>query len=192
MAKTRTFPECLDELKMVTICWLRQLGHLRPNHASQDTLSWTRAGRHSGSITVVTDADNKFVELSYSINRRPISYRVNLESVPSNLGKGEVWYFRCPATGKRCRTLYEYGDYFYSRHVFHKPLYSSQIVSKSFRGLLQVIRSLRRHDQFLAKRYARTHYHGKITRRYQRLLNRASRVYPDQIEEMFRMLLKGT
>lgn len=32
--------------------------------------------------------------------------RIEMVQVPSNLGRGMVWYFVCPISGKRCRILY--------------------------------------------------------------------------------------
>lgn len=176
MAKYPTYPTCLDEVIKITLRSLRQM--LRSRRPTSRILSWSRNGEPSGSLSVLTDTDNRHIELRYLSNGKPISYRVNLESRPSNLGIGRVWYFICPATGRRCRTLYHCGDYFYSRHAFYQPMYSSQIESKSTREFLQSMRLLRLSEDFLSKRHSRTHYKGKITRRYQRILDREDRFNP--------------
>lgn len=191
MAKFPTFPTCLDEVKSITIGWLRQMGHFKP-YATQGGLRWSRFGQPAGSISVMVDTENRFVELSYTSSGKPISYRVNLESRPSNLGFGRVWYFICPATGKRCRTLYEYGDYFYSRYAFTNPMYSSQTCSKGTRDWLRAMRILTLRDDFLSKRHSRTHYKGKITRRYQRILNLESRFDPNCIRRVVDSLTKNS
>lgn len=178
MAKHSTYPTCLDEVKTITLSCLRQMGYLRPHQRRRGILSWSIGGEPSGGLSVLTDTENRYIELRYLSNGKPISYQVNLESRPSNLGIGIVWYFICPATGKRCRTLYHCGDYFYSRHAFYQPMYSSQIESKPTREFLRSMRLLRLHDDFLSKRHSRTHYRGKITRRYQRVLNREDRFNP--------------
>ncbi len=183
MPKSPTFPTCLDEVKKITLGDLRQLGHLRQHWATRGSLSWSRCGKPSGSVTVAADANNQFIELSYKSNGRPINYRVYLESRPSNLGIGEVLYFICPATRKRCRTLYEHGDYFYSRHAFRDAMYSSQTESKLTRGWLQGMRTLTLRDDFLSKPYSRTHYNGKITRRYQKILDRMNGFNPNAIRQ---------
>ena len=184
MAKRSTFPTCLDEVPAITLTWLRQMGHLKPHCRTSGSLSWSRFGKPSGSVSVVADTDNRFIELSYTSNEKSISYRIDLESLPSNLGKGEVWYFICPATGKRCRTLYECGHYFYSRFAFDKPMYSSQTEPKSTRGWLHAMRTLTLRDDFLTKRYSRTHYKGKITGRYQKILDRENRCDPTRIRRV--------
>lgn len=43
---------------------------------------------------------------------------VSLCSEPSNLGKGQVWYFLCPYTGRKCRTLFLNGKVIASRYAF--------------------------------------------------------------------------
>lgn len=181
MAKLSTLPVCLDEVRTITIGWLRRMGYLKPHYSKRGRLSWSCWGEPSGAISVVADTDKQFIELSYMSNCEPINYRIELERRPSNLGQGVVWYFICPATGKRCRTLYEYGDYFYSRYAFHNPFYSSQTCSKGTREWLRAIRIIALRDEFLVRRYSRTHYKGKPTRRYQRISDLASRIDPNCI-----------
>lgn len=181
MPRYSTFPTCLDEVKKITIASLRETGFLKPHRWISGTLRWSRGGQPSGSVSVTVDNDAQVMELRYASNDRPVEYRVHLESLPSNLGSGRVLYFVCPATGKRCRTLYQCGDYFYSRFAFANPLYSSQTESKSTRELLRAMRILSIGDDFLNKRFSRTHYKGKITKRYQRILNRERRYNPDRV-----------
>jgi len=38
------------------------------------------------------------------------NYLFHFTAIPSNLGKGEVWYFVCPCTRKKCRILYLWGN----------------------------------------------------------------------------------
>ena len=60
-------------------------------------------------------ADN-YLSLRFSWGEQTI----DLYSLPSNLGRGEVFYFVCPVTGKLCRTLYRaYG----SQHFKHRDSY---------------------------------------------------------------------
>ena len=60
-------------------------------------------------------------------------YKIYLTTILNNLGKGEVLYFPCPVTGKRCRVLYRaYGYHKWkSREAYnHRLYYDSQISSK--------------------------------------------------------------
>jgi hypothetical protein len=51
-----------------------------------------------------------------------LDYKIQLTSIPSNLGRGEVLYFVCPTSGRRARILYRaYGShYFKSRQAYRK------------------------------------------------------------------------
>lgn len=175
---------------MITLGWLKERGHLKPHCRTEGRLSWSRLGKPSGNIIVSTDLDNKYVEFRYTSSGRPIDYRINLVSLPSNLGIGEVWYFICPITTKRCRTLYEYGDYFYSRLAFDSPIYSSQIESKNIRGWQRSMRTLSLRDEFLAKKYSRTLYNGKFTRRYERILRRENKLDYGPVRRMLDSMTK--
>lgn len=189
MPKNPTYPTCLDEVKTITTGWLRQRGYLGPHYYRlRGSLAWSRGGEPCGSISIMVDTDGGFIELSYLSAGKPICYRIKLESRPSNLGIGKVWYFICPATGRRCRTLYEYGDYFYSRYAIPDAMYSSQTESKRTRSWLRAFRLLSLSGDFLRKRHSRTHYDGKITRRYQKILNRESRFNPNRIREALDLL----
>jgi hypothetical protein len=189
MAKFPTFPDCFDEVKTITTGCLRRLGYLRSGvivrHAS---LHWSRGGKPSGSINLDVNADDHYLDLRYNVKgpqdvlARPIEFRVSLESRISNLGKGTVWYFICPATGKRCRTLYGIGDYFLSRSAYPSAMYSSQTEGKQWRELSKAFRVLNLEREHLEKRHSRTTYKGRLTRRYTRILDKQARIDPSVIQ----------
>jgi len=54
--------------------------------------------------------DPPYIRLQYSHGKEDFDYRIELELVPSNLGVGMIWYFKCPGTGKRARKLYRIGS----------------------------------------------------------------------------------
>ena len=127
---------------------------------------------------MTVDMIKKFVKLDYKINGESINYRIELVSVPSNLGKGSVFYFVCPVTRRRCRKLYLIGKYFLSRFAFPSALYTKQTQAKSWRHLSRAFDVLNLRDEridFIAKRYAKTWYKGKPTKRFQRILDREER-----------------
>lgn len=173
MPRRPTFPACFDEVKRISITDLRRLGYLREGSRVKGVISWTRGERSTGSVGITVYMPERYLELDYLCNDKPICYRVRLTTVPSNLGFGDIWYFVCPFTGKRCRMLYGIGDHFYSRYAYRSAMYSSQTESKLLRGLLAFYHSLdeRRFD----KRYSRTHYKGRPTRRYLKWLDRSER-----------------
>lgn len=69
------------------------------------------------------------LELSYSKTikeeKENFNYKVKIVSVPSNLGKGNNYYFICPISGKRCKILYmAYGsNYFKCRTAYQNRIY---------------------------------------------------------------------
>ncbi len=172
MPKIPTFPDCFDEVKRITISDLRRLGFLKKGcYESTGSIRWTRAGSPSGSVSAtVTRTDyGGYLKLDYLSNGEPISYRINVEARPSNLGFGEVLYFVCPVTGARCRILYGIGRHFLSRKAYPSAMYSTQTQSKRWRDFSRVLGTADRDDLF-HRRYSRTHYKGKPTRRFRRWL----------------------
>ena len=110
------------------------------------------------------------VELYYfkTVNgeRKDINYRVQVVSVPSNLGKGEVYYFVCPFSNKRCKVLYMgYGSlYFKSRQSYqHRIYYASQLSSHLDRHNDTYWRLERELEQ-LYKKNRKRHYRGEPTK----------------------------
>lgn len=67
--------------------------------------------------------------LTYLCNKEEVRQTIYLEQVPSNLGRGQVIYFVCPATGNRCRNLYRISCKFYSRLAYRGLVYSCQLTS---------------------------------------------------------------
>ncbi len=64
--------------------------------------------------------------------KRKINYKIQSETLSSNLGKGEIYYFVCPFSFKRCKVLYMgYGSlYFKSRKAYrHRIYYASKLSS---------------------------------------------------------------
>lgn len=173
MPKNPTFPDCFDECKQVTITSLNRMDFLRQNAVVRQPYRWTRGGKPSGSITVTANLPERYIELDYNYGDKPINYRVQLESLPKHFG-GCEWYFICPATGKRCRTLYGIGEMFLSRFAYPTAMYSKQIESKTNRDLFNVFRCLDLRQKYLDKRHARTTYKGKLTKRFRRILEKES------------------
>lgn len=184
MPKSPTFPDCFDECKQITITSLRRIGYLRPDAIVTGTYSWTRNGKPSGWIDVTGNLPEGYVQLEYHVNGGElISYRVSLEGVPKHFG-GEEWYFICPNTGKRCRTLYQIGKYFLSRSAYPSAMYSSQTESKQTRNFLIAFRCLDLESNFRSMRHARTMYNGKLTKRFCRMLDKQGRFDPNAIRRL--------
>ena len=89
MPKPCSFPTLYDNLKTVSISFLAKHGYLKPNQWQSGTITWSRNGNKTGSISICvsTEPESPYLELDYKCNEAPINYRVKLVSVRSNLGK---------------------------------------------------------------------------------------------------------
>ena len=194
MPKPHTFPTLYDDLKTVSISFLTKHNYLKPNQWQSGTITWSRNGNKTGSISirVNTQPESPYLELDYKCNEAPINYRVQLVSAPSNLGKGVVWYFVCPHTGKRCRKLYLADTYFYHRSAFRDCMYEKQTQSKKYRGLDKTLGVYYRADQLyeqLYKKHFKKQYAGKPTKKYLKLTRQIQRAESIPAHEIERALL---
>ncbi len=174
MPKPHTFPTLYDDLKKVSISFLTKQGYLKPNQWRSGAITWSRNGNKIGSISIRVNTihESPYLELDYKCNEAPINYRVQLISAPSNLGKGVVWYFVCPHTGKRCRKLYLADTYFYHRSAFKGCMYEKQTQSKKYRNLDKTLGAYFKTDELfeqLYRKHFKKQYAGKPTKRYLRL-----------------------
>lgn len=115
-----------------------------------------------------------------------LDYTIDLTPVPSNLGNGQVWYFICPTTGKRCRKLYLNPQTytFTSRAAFPKGwYYPSQRHSKYNRWLERYFK-LEEEIKALEQQPHRKTYRGQPTRtaRHLQALKEKLEVYQNQKE----------
>lgn len=67
----------------------------------------------------------KYIQLSYSINKKERTEKINLATLPSNLGKGEILYFLCPVRYRLCRILYRAysSEIWKSREAYRNRIY---------------------------------------------------------------------
>lgn len=175
MAKFSTFPTTYEERKSFSISELQKWGYLVPGGGTSGTIRWSRGGNPTGSIgiTVYMDLTAPYISLDYTLNQeKEISYRVSLVRVASNLGKGYVWYFRCPYTNKLCRKLYSIDGYFMHREAV-KGYYEKQIQSKHYRHIEKTFGPVFQRDKLYEQLYAkhfRKFYNGKPTKRYLKIM----------------------
>jgi hypothetical protein len=194
MAKFRTFPTLYDELKTISISFLTKHRYLKPNQWQSGIITWSSNGNKTGriSIQVNTQSEQPYIELDYKYNEAPIKYRVQLVSAPSNLGKGVVWYFVCPRTGKRCRKLYLADTYFYHRSAFRGCMYEKQTQSKVNRYLDKTLGVYFRSDQLfeqLYKKHFKKQYAGKPTKKYLRIMEQIQKAESIPYHEIERAML---
>src|SRR5680860_32452 len=102
-------------------------GQIKNGARVSGAIEWTYGGR----VSFVSDctSNDKYLRLIYTVTKRngesiPFDYRIAIDAVPSNLGKGELLYFVCPKSGKRARVLYDA----YGSNVFaHRDWYKDQL-----------------------------------------------------------------
>jgi hypothetical protein len=178
MPRPYTCPTLLDECKTVSISFLSKHGYLNQNQWQTGTITWSRGEGHYKQITgqidiqVNTRINNPYLQLNYRSNDNLKNYKVALISLPSNIGKGIVWYFVCPYTGKRCRKLYLVNGYFLHRTAFATTMYEKQTYSKSGRDEYRAFQRLFDRENAYEKiysKYFKKFYAGKPTKRYARI-----------------------
>jgi hypothetical protein len=174
MPRHYTFPDLLDECKTLSISKFKEWGYLEPGNFKSGTVHWSRDEQRYASISVLinTNAERPFLELDYRCNGEPVNYKVYLVSIPSNIGKGNVWYFLCPNTGKRCRKLYMINTYFLHRSAFRGAMYEKQTYSKNARQQAKLWGRLFDTDKIYEQIYSKhfkKQYAGKPTKRYLKL-----------------------
>ena len=129
--------------------------------------SWSTNGAVNSTINIeVTYTEYEaYIIFDYRCNGEPKRYKVNLVSRVSNLGKGVIWFFVCPSTGKLCRRLTLNSGYFLHRTAFKSMMYSKQIESKKYRNLGKVFEACFVTDEVykeLNKKYFKTHYNADL------------------------------
>ena len=194
MPKPHTFPTLYDEVKTVSISFLTKHGYLKSNQLKAGSIHWSRNGENLGSISikVCTYSESPYLEFDYKCNKAPINYRAKLVSAPSNLGKGVVWYFICPKTGKRCRKLYLADTFFYHRSAFNGCMYEKQTQSKKSRYLDKTLGEYFRTDQLFEQLYKKNFkktYAGKPTKKYLKLTQQIQRAESIPYYEIERALV---
>jgi hypothetical protein len=172
----------VEACKTLSMKELRQWGYLHPNQYSHGTVTFRRGKEKTGSmgIAVSTLTGDAYLRLTYFFEDtdKHFDYKIPLVTVPSNLGKGYRYYFRCPVTGKRCLKLYRppWDDYFLHRAAYPGLLYESQTLSKAYRsGLWAMVDAVFNEDKLYREllerpKYAKLYYRGKPTPRMKRYL----------------------
>lgn len=193
MPKFPTFPTLYDEVLQLSTTKLKEWGYLTLNNIETASITWSSNGskRAEISIMVCTLTPKAYILLSYNFKDEPRKYEIQLTHVPSNLGKGEIWYFICPQTNRRCRKLYSIGGYFLHREAFNGCMYESQTHSKKYRQIESVYGAYfnldRLYDQIYKKHFKKT-YDGKLTKRYKKILaqlERGEKISQYEIEQLY-------
>lgn len=98
------------------------------------------------------------IEFNWKYDGRQYQQNIGIEYASSNLGLGEVAYFRCPYTGRNCRKLYTDGQHLLSRWAF-KHTYEKCNRSKHHREWMKFFEL----DEMYYQPYRKEYYRGKLT-----------------------------
>ena len=194
MPKPHTFPTLYNEALQIHISKLKGWGYLDPEQIKSGTLNWSRNGNPTGSISIQvnTHSEQPYIELDYKYRDEPRNYKVYLTSTPSNLNKGEIWYFICPQTKKRCRKLYSIGGYFLHREAFNGCMYETQTQSKKSRFFNKTLgvyfKSENLYSELYKKHFKKT-YAGKPTKKYLRIMEQIQQTESIPYHEIERAML---
>lgn len=194
MAKFPTFPTLYNEVLQIHISKLKDWGYLKPGQILTGTLNWSCNENSicSISINVNTQTEQPYIELDYKYRDEPRKYKVYLIKKPSNLQKGEIWYFICPNTKKRCRKLYLISGYFLHREAFYGCMYETQTKSKKYRQLDKKFWTYFKKDKLyeeLYKKNLKKTYAGKPTKKYLRIIEQIQKAQSIPYEEIQRAIL---
>lgn len=194
MPKPHTFPTLYNEALQIDISKLKGWGYFKPKQIKSGTLTWSRNGNPTGSISIQvnTKSEQPYIELDYKYRDEPRNYKVYLTSTPSNLNRGEIWYFICPQTKKRCRKLYSIGGYFLHREAFSGCMYETQTQSKKYRQLDKTLGAYFKIDNLYSELYKKNfkkYYAGKPTKRYLRIMEQIQKAESIPYHEIERAML---
>lgn len=194
MPKPHTFPTLYNEALQIHISKLKGWGYLNPEQIKSGTLNWSSNGNTTGSISIQvnTQSEQPYIELDYKYRDEPRKYKVYLTSTPSNLNRGEIWYFICPQTKKHCRKLYSISGYFLHREAFKGCMYETQTQSKKYRQLDKTLGVYFKSDNLYSELYKKNFkktYAGKPTKKYLRIMEQIQKAESIKYHEIERAML---
>jgi len=195
MPKFPTFPTLYEDVLQISVTKLKKWGYLEKPQIKSGVITWSRNGEEFASISVVVNTLNEkpYIQLDYRFNGEPRKYKVYFDTDVSNIGNGEIWYFVCPQTNKRCRKLYQIQGYFFHREAFKSCYYEKQIQSKYARSLEKNLGAWFKSDKLYSELYSkhfRSQYNGKPTKRYLKLMKQIQEAESIPLEEIHRAMIK--
>ncbi|WP_299713779.1 hypothetical protein [uncultured Tenacibaculum sp.] len=161
-----------DEVLKLNVCDLKKWGYFNNAEVNKGIISWHKREKMTGSIHIESFS-NQFIKLNYFYKKEQVNLKVFLTCLPSNLGKGVVYYFLCPKTNKKCRKLYLINGKFVHREAFKGILYESQTYSKKMRIFKNEFEDFYKLDYYyseLHQKHFKRFYKGAETKRYKKLL----------------------
>ena len=130
----------------------------------KNLLKWSSGAK----ISIRLCQTSNDLELAYEVDGETKQYKIQIDTVPSNLGKGFRYYFICPESGKRCNKLYlGYGSKIFKHlEAYQERLYYPDQL-KSRKDRLYKYHQMRRKIEDI-KNKSFPEYDGVPTKNYQR------------------------
>lgn len=119
----------IDYIPRVTLSNFKEL--IKQQSETKETL-FIRFTLKDIQYTVVMSVEKQKLIFFWEHQGKRNQKEIKLQTEPSNLGNGTVWYFLCPYTGHKCRKLFLDGKTIASRYAF-SHIYSIQKESRSGR-----------------------------------------------------------
>lgn len=182
MGRESTGAFTTQECRKIDIRWMLKKGYLKENTHCSGQLSWT-CGSTAGFEAIHTK-EEKYFRLKYTVTDRQgvntdYDYRIEIVTIPSNLGKGEILYFVCPESGKRAKVLYSayrhhkylHRDWYLERYGL-RLYYNSQISSKIDYNNTMYFSTKKKVDALedeLYQKNKKRYYNGKPTKELEKL-----------------------
>ena len=168
MPRTKNLYIHIEDLKSLSINDIKR--YLKPNMISEGVvLTYYRNEERTGSIGIdvfIEETEGSLMlDYVYHGNEK-IRYEVKLISKPSNLGKGIVWYFVCPETGKICRKLHLKDGRFLHRTAFPDLYYENQVLSSNWRKWSKAAKMVLNEEPYeeYFKKHRKRKYNGVPTK----------------------------
>ena len=193
MPRFATYPYLFDEEKSISTDKLSGWGYLKHGFKS-GTITWSRNGVETSSISIrvkMFDYETSLT-VNYKCNGNSYDDKIQLVSLPSNLGKGRVWYFICPFTKKRCRKLHLINERFMHRSNLPSGMYECQTKSKKWRQIESVYGEYFEGDNYYSELYSKhfkKFYNGKPTKKYIKLMRKIKRYESYSVDEIQNLFL---
>ena len=170
MAHYRAIKQTTTATVRINITALRRLGYFKEAIQATGRINYTQCGTLITSLYIHTVDGNK-VTFKYTWNGEEVIQEIGIGKRPSNLSRGDLYFFVCPYTRKYVRNLYLPigAKQFASNYAFTIPLYyESQTHTKYYKAVGQCLH-LEKQIEKIENARNQSHYNGQLTKRTKRI-----------------------
>ncbi|WP_132051837.1 hypothetical protein [Pseudocnuella soli] len=161
MYRTKYSPTIVENQLCLSTAILKKFKPLELEGRKAKELTFYRVNPLTGNkeitaslqVTFNSEFGNDYLKLDYVYGGQEISCIIHLQAIKSNLGKGFVYFFICPQTGKNCRKLYLHEGHFKSRKGIGVLLYYQQTVPVKDRSVFQMGRVSKKYRELLVAQF---------------------------------------